>query len=45
MYEPLYIDTTITCPYNENHRIARSRIQKHIVKCEKVKKTEVKKIL
>ncbi|XP_046824701.1 gametocyte-specific factor 1-like [Vespa crabro] len=35
MYEPLYIDTTVTCPYNENHRIARSRIQRHIVKCEK----------
>ncbi|KAK2580970.1 hypothetical protein KPH14_006033 [Odynerus spinipes] len=29
------IDSAVTCPYNESHRIARSRIQKHIVKCEK----------
>ncbi|KAI4504684.1 hypothetical protein M0802_000234 [Mischocyttarus mexicanus] len=25
----------VTCPYNENHKIIKSRIQKHIVKCEK----------
>ncbi|XP_015606842.1 gametocyte-specific factor 1 homolog [Cephus cinctus] len=27
-------DSVVTCPYDKNHRIARSRIQKHIVKCQ-----------
>lgn len=36
MYEPYeIIDNTVKCPYNLNHTIARSRIQRHIVKCEK----------
>ncbi|XP_015191188.1 PREDICTED: tRNA:m(4)X modification enzyme TRM13 homolog [Polistes dominula] len=34
MNDSYYIEV-VTCPYNENHRIAKSRIQKHIVKCEK----------
>ncbi|KOX79030.1 Gametocyte-specific factor 1 [Melipona quadrifasciata] len=29
------LDTVVVCPYNKNHFISRSRIQKHIVKCEK----------
>ncbi|KAK9294021.1 hypothetical protein QLX08_011218 [Tetragonisca angustula] len=29
------LDPIVVCPYNKNHFIARSRIQKHIVKCEK----------
>ncbi|KAG7198730.1 hypothetical protein KM043_001721 [Ampulex compressa] len=28
-------DTVLRCPYNINHKIARSRIQRHLVKCEK----------
>ncbi|XP_043495221.1 gametocyte-specific factor 1-like [Polistes fuscatus] len=35
MDDSFYIDVIVTCPYNENHKIAKSRIQKHIVKCEK----------
>lgn len=35
MYKSLFTDNVVICPYNESHRIARSRIQKHIVKCEK----------
>lgn len=30
------IDPVVICPYNKSHRIARSRIQGHLVKCEKV---------
>ncbi|CAD1478235.1 unnamed protein product, partial [Heterotrigona itama] len=29
------LDPVVVCPYNKNHFIARSRIQKHIIKCEK----------
>ncbi|XP_076166949.1 uncharacterized protein LOC143146523 [Ptiloglossa arizonensis] len=29
------LDPVVICPYDKNHLIARSRIQKHIVKCEK----------
>ncbi|XP_078047112.1 uncharacterized protein LOC144475266 [Augochlora pura] len=29
------IDPVVICPYNKSHLIAKSRIQKHIVKCEK----------
>ncbi|XP_031849173.1 uncharacterized protein LOC116434701 [Nomia melanderi] len=29
------IDPVVICPYNKNHLIAKSRLQKHIVKCEK----------
>ncbi|KAL7303102.1 hypothetical protein TKK_0004315 [Trichogramma kaykai] len=29
------LDPVIVCPYDENHRIARSRLQRHLVKCEK----------
>ncbi|XP_076648892.1 uncharacterized protein LOC143356799 [Halictus rubicundus] len=29
------VDPVVTCPYNNLHLIARSRLQKHIVKCEK----------
>lgn len=28
-------DSVVRCPYNESHLIASSRIQKHILKCEK----------
>ncbi|XP_076290760.1 uncharacterized protein LOC143214070 [Lasioglossum baleicum] len=28
-------DPVVLCPYNKSHVIARSRLQKHIVKCEK----------
>ncbi|XP_058788731.1 gametocyte-specific factor 1-like isoform X2 [Phymastichus coffea] len=28
-------DPVIICPYDANHRIAKSRIQRHLVKCEK----------
>ncbi|OXU26337.1 hypothetical protein TSAR_003127 [Trichomalopsis sarcophagae] len=31
----LEVDPVIICPYDSNHRIARSRIQRHLVKCEK----------
>ncbi|XP_012263407.2 uncharacterized protein LOC105690298 isoform X1 [Athalia rosae] len=30
-----YSDPVVICPYDESHQIARSRIQSHIVKCEK----------
>ena len=29
------LDSVVICPYNENHLIFKSRLQKHIVKCEK----------
>ncbi|XP_076634633.1 uncharacterized protein LOC143348377 [Colletes latitarsis] len=29
------LDPVVICPYNKNHLIVRSRIQKHIMKCEK----------
>lgn len=29
-------DSVVICPYDSNHKIARSRIQGHLVKCEKV---------
>lgn len=36
MYEtPDINDPPVRCPYNEKHIICKSRIQKHIVKCEK----------
>ncbi|CAK9799075.1 Gametocyte-specific factor 1 [Anthophora quadrimaculata] len=34
MYKPL-IDPIMRCPYNKSHSIVKSRLQKHIVKCEK----------
>ncbi|XP_076757942.1 uncharacterized protein LOC143427578 [Xylocopa sonorina] len=30
-----FIDPVVKCPYYDNHFIAKSRLQKHIVKCEK----------
>lgn len=37
MYKCLTLhDPIIICPYDKNHFIAKSRLQKHIVKCEKV---------
>ncbi|XP_003691851.1 gametocyte-specific factor 1-like [Apis florea] len=36
MYKCLTLhDPIIICPYDKNHFIAKSRLQKHIVKCEK----------
>ncbi|OAD54812.1 Gametocyte-specific factor 1 [Eufriesea mexicana] len=36
MYESLtFSDSVGICPYNKNHIITKSRLQKHIVKCEK----------
>ncbi|XP_053983175.1 gametocyte-specific factor 1-like [Hylaeus anthracinus] len=29
------LDPVVICPYNKNHLISKSRLQKHIVKCEK----------
>ncbi|XP_046492411.1 uncharacterized protein [Neodiprion pinetum] len=31
----IYSDPVVTCPYDKYHRIALSKIQMHIVKCEK----------
>lgn len=36
MFQHGHSDPVVICPYDSNHKIARSRIQKHIVKCEKV---------
>ena len=30
------LDPVVICPYDEKHLIFKSRLQKHIVKCEKV---------
>lgn len=44
MYKCLTLhDPIIICPYDKNHFIAKSRLQKHIVKCEKVSKLIIKK--
>ncbi|KAL0120655.1 hypothetical protein PUN28_008382 [Cardiocondyla obscurior] len=29
------VDEILSCPYNKFHRIPRSKIQRHIVKCER----------
>ncbi|XP_034175326.1 uncharacterized protein LOC117602012 [Osmia lignaria lignaria] len=36
MYNCLKLsDSVVICPYNKNHLISKSRLQRHIVKCEK----------
>lgn len=36
MADPYEPDRPVICPYDSSHRIALSRIQKHLVKCAKV---------
>ena len=37
----LDIDPVVICPYDKNHKIAKSRIQRHLVKCEKASKYKI----
>lgn len=30
------LDPIVVCPYDKSHSVAKSRLPKHIIKCEKV---------